>query len=246
LTAKPIRTATGVSAVNGMLVAGTPYQLVYSNSNNEFILLGFGGNPYQIPLGGMIDYIGTTAPHTSYALPFGQAISRSTYAGLFALVGTNFGGGNGSTTFNLPDCRGRVVAGYDSMGGSAANRLSTFSITNGPGGTQFGGAGGAESVTVLQANLPSVALSMVDPTITVSDTRTWQGSKAASSAGVLGASDALQQPNGTNNSITIPVSVTSGSITASINNPDIALGGSGIALNKMPPTIVLSKIIRIL
>ena len=69
-------------------------------------------------------YVGSTAPNSNFALPFGQAISRATYDPLFALVGTTFGAGDGSTTFNIPDLRGRVAFGLDNMGGSAASRIT--------------------------------------------------------------------------------------------------------------------------
>ena len=73
--------------------------------------------------GSTLDFTASTAPG-GFILPYGQAISRTTYAGLFAVLGTTYGTGDGSTTFNLPDYRGRVSAGKDDMGGSAASRLS--------------------------------------------------------------------------------------------------------------------------
>ncbi|WP_422001759.1 phage tail protein [Reyranella sp.] len=57
-------------------------------------------------------------------LCFGQAVARTTYAGLFAAIGTTHGAGDGSTTFNLPDLRGRVVAGTSNMGGADAGTLA--------------------------------------------------------------------------------------------------------------------------
>src|SRR5260370_2958908 len=64
----------------------------------------------------MMPYIGASAPNTAFAIPIGQAISRATYATLFALTGTTFGAGDGSTTFNVPDLRGRAVFQPDSGG----------------------------------------------------------------------------------------------------------------------------------
>lgn len=52
----------------------------------------------------------------------GQAISRTTYSALFALFGTTYGDGNGSTTFNLPDLRGEFVRGWDHGRGIDAGR----------------------------------------------------------------------------------------------------------------------------
>lgn len=67
------------------------------------------------PTGGLIQYAGTTAP-SGWLLCDGSAISRTTYASLFAVIGTAYGTGDGSTTFNLPDLRGRVPVGYSSGG----------------------------------------------------------------------------------------------------------------------------------
>jgi len=64
-------------------------------------------------VGCILTYAGSTAP-TGWLLCQGQAISRTTYADLYALCGTTYGVGDGSTTFNLPDLRGRVVVGIGS------------------------------------------------------------------------------------------------------------------------------------
>ena len=63
-----------------------------------------------VPIGVIFDYGGTSAP-TGFLLCDGSAVSRTTYADLFAIIGTSFGAGDGSTTFNLPDARGRVMIG---------------------------------------------------------------------------------------------------------------------------------------
>lgn len=76
-----------------------------------------------LPPGSMIPFGGASAP-TGWHMCFGQALSRSTEAALFAAIGTSFGVGDGSTTFNLPDLRGRIPAGKDDMGGTAAGRLN--------------------------------------------------------------------------------------------------------------------------
>ena len=61
--------------------------------------------------------------HDNWFLCDGQAISRVTYSDLFAIIGTNFGGGDGVTTFNLPDYRGKFLRGLG--GDSASNIYST-------------------------------------------------------------------------------------------------------------------------
>lgn len=76
-----------------------------------------------IPSGMLAPFAGTSAP-SGWFLCYGQAVSRTTYAALFTAIGTTYGTGDGTTTFNLPDLRGRTIAGVDDMGGSAASRLT--------------------------------------------------------------------------------------------------------------------------
>ena len=100
--------------------------------------------------GMLMPYAGATAP-TGWFLCYGQAVSRTTYADLFAVVGTTYGAGDGSTTFNLPDLRGRVIAGKDDMGGVSADRLTDQS--GGLDGDVLGDTGGAETHTLVEAEL---------------------------------------------------------------------------------------------
>ncbi|HVC86309.1 MAG TPA: phage tail protein [Gaiellaceae bacterium] len=69
-----------------------------------------------LPPGLIASFGGTTAP-TGWLICDGSAISRTTYSLLFAAIGTDYGAGDGSTTFNLPDLRGRVPVGYAASGG---------------------------------------------------------------------------------------------------------------------------------
>ena len=91
-----------------------------------------------VPTGSMVPFAGSAAP-SLFLLCQGQEVSRSTYSDLFAVIGTTYGAGNGSTTFNLPNPTGRVVAGKASSG--------TF-------GT-LGSSGGAETVTLTSAQIPA-------------------------------------------------------------------------------------------
>lgn len=101
------------------------------------------------PIGIIAPYGGSSAP-SAWLLCYGQAISRTTYADLYAVLGTTYGSGDGSTTFNLPDLRGRVVAGQDDMGGTSADRL-TGSITGSVNGDTLGGTGGEEGHSLIEA-----------------------------------------------------------------------------------------------
>lgn len=102
-----------------------------------------------VPIGVFVPYAGTSAP-SRWLFCYGQAISRTTYAALFAAIGTSFGSGDGSTTFNVPDLRGRVVAGKDNMGGSSADRL-----TSPLDGDVLAAAGGSQSHTLSTSEIPA-------------------------------------------------------------------------------------------
>ena len=99
------------------------------------------------PIGAVMDYAGSSAP-TGWLICAGQALSRTTYAALFAVIGTTYGAPDAST-FNLPDLRGRVVAGRDVDQGGYAGRLTT------PNSQTLGASGGAQSVTLTEAQMPS-------------------------------------------------------------------------------------------
>lgn len=86
--------------------------VVVSPVENNLLAAGTDGLyvPPEVPAGVVLPYVGAAAP-SGWLLADGSAVSRSTYADLFALVGEAFGAGDGSTTFNLPDMRGRAPFG---------------------------------------------------------------------------------------------------------------------------------------
>lgn len=75
------------------------------------------GSSSGAPIGSGMDYYGTTAP-AGYMFANGAAISRTEYASLFQIIGTTYGAGDGSTTFNLPDKRSRVSVMLDTSDGN--------------------------------------------------------------------------------------------------------------------------------
>jgi microcystin-dependent protein len=103
---------------------------------------------FAIPPGVVLQYAGLSAPD-GWLLCDGSAISRTVYAGLFAAIDTAWGIGDGSTTFNLPDLRGRVWAGNDNMGGSSADRVTDASADS------IGGNMGTETHTLTETEMPS-------------------------------------------------------------------------------------------
>ena len=74
------------------------------------------------PVGAVQSYAGATAP-AGWLICHGQAVSRTTYAALFAVIGTAFGVGDGSTTFNTPDLRGEFIRGLDAGRGIDSGRV---------------------------------------------------------------------------------------------------------------------------
>lgn len=104
-----------------------------------------------VPSGTLMATARATAP-TGYLLCDGTAISRTTYATLFAAIGTVYGTGNGTTTFNLPDLRGRVPVAPDNMGtgAGAAGRL-VFPPTPGA----LGQTGGEATHTLTTGEMPA-------------------------------------------------------------------------------------------
>lgn len=101
------------AAVNELIAA-------LSSGNAGDVLTSAGASAVQwgggVPTGALLEYGAAAAP-TGWLLCDGSAISRATYATLFGVVGTTYGVGDGSTTFNLPDLRGRVAVGYAASGG---------------------------------------------------------------------------------------------------------------------------------
>jgi microcystin-dependent protein len=229
---RPLRSAPSIELLAGTLIQGTPYLALYNHADAAFYLHGFYGNPYNVPLAGMIDFIGSIAPNSSFVLPYGQAISRTTYSTLFAIVTTTYGPGDGSTTFNIPDLRGRIVAGKDDMGGSAASRLtSTYFGTN---ASSLGAVGGSESHTLTTAQLAPHVHSN-----SLADGGHVHGGGQAGGQNAFGGTNSAIQVGwfggaGSTNSATTGITITNAS------------AGGGSAHNNTQPTIVLNKLLRVI
>lgn len=78
-----------------------------SNADNAML-------PYLVPSGVMMDWPALVAP-SGWLICDGSAVSRTTYSNLFGLIGTTFGAGNGTTTFNLPNMQGKFTVGYNGI-----------------------------------------------------------------------------------------------------------------------------------
>jgi len=234
LGAKPLRVSPNVELQSNVLIQGTPYVATYNNSDGAFYLHNLASNTYGIPLGAGMDFWLPTAPSSAFAFPTGQAISRTTYATLFAAMGTTYGVGDGSTTFNLPDKTGRVSA----MKEAVATRLT--SGISGVDGATMGSAAGGQSQTLTVAQIPSHQhnVYLKDP----GHTHTTNASRAVGGASYGGSNftDATAIIDSATTGITI------GSVNGTANDNQTAASGSGGAHNNVQPTIVCNYIIRII
>src|SRR5262245_27825573 len=250
LGARSLNISPSVATPAGTLIAGTPYVAMYVNSAVEWLLFGMSDTVVNVLIGAMIDWTGPTVPSSNFIFPAGQAISRTTYANYFALVGTTFGAGDGSTTFTAPDMRGRVASGRDDMNGSAAYRITLGA--SGISGNSTGSVGGGQTVTLASGNIPQLSSGSVATTSVVGT--------IAGGAGVnitLDHTHSYSAPGGTTvlqggaGSASLPPSAsTTGSASVSLDhwhNFSVTLGTaspSGVII--MPPTIILNKLLRVL
>lgn len=102
-----------------------------------------------IPIGTVVEFAGTAGSPAMWLECNGQAISRATYATLFTNLGTIYGVGDGATTFNLPDRRGRVAVGIGSDN-STFGRITAATADS----ITLGGTFGAETQTLDVTQIP--------------------------------------------------------------------------------------------
>lgn len=179
---------------------------------------------YFVPSGALIDYAGVTPP-AGFLLCDGSAVSRATYAALFAAISTTWGAGDGSTTFNVPDLRGQTTIGSGTGTGLTARTV---------GATYIGEERHVLTTTELAAHNHPVTVSITDPTHVhaandvTGNTISVQGGTGASVIGSL-----------TPQLYTTTSSTTGITATGSATNT-----GSGTAHNNMQPSAVVNKIIK--
>jgi microcystin-dependent protein len=214
-----------------------------ATSGNYADLVGIPAAASPIPIGTILPYAGTTPP-TGYVFAAGQQLSRTTFAGLFSQIGTFYGAGDGFSTFNVPDLRGRVPAGVDAMNGIAASRLG-FGATGGiVSPASLGVAAGEQWHIQTQAELVQhshAAFSTSTPSLGVSgggvitDATTRDG---------LGAEQLAVSTQGNNATAYLPGSV-GGSVTGSISTSTaIGATGSSSPMNLTQPTLVINYIVK--
>jgi microcystin-dependent protein len=131
---------------NGVFAGLTDlYGLIADSTNSKLV-------PKNIAPAGMVVAWTTASAPTHWLLCDGSEVSRTTYATLFAAIGITYGAGNGTTTFTLPDLRGRVIIMVD----GAANRITAAS-TGGNNADSLAGQGGTETHTLVTGEIPAHA-----------------------------------------------------------------------------------------
>lgn len=155
---------------------------------------GEGGYGANFPVGTILPYSGSDLP-TGYLLCDGAAVSRSTYSALFSVIGTTYGAGDGSNTFNVPNLKGKVAVGQDTgdttfdtlgeTGGEKTHKLVTSEMPShrhhlrrDGGGVLMGISGGSGSGNAISGNFGTVSI--------------WPDSIQAESVGGNGAHNNLQ------------------------------------------------------
>lgn len=144
-TADLVVLLAGATMTGPLTLSGNPIAQMHA-ATKEYV-----DNVTGVPTGGMIPYGGVTAP-AGWLLCNGAQVSRTTEALLFSIIGTGYGIGDGTTTFNLPDGRDKTavgVSGTKLLGSSGGAANITLATSNLPSHTHTGttGAGSAHSHT---------------------------------------------------------------------------------------------------
>lgn len=119
----------GIDDVSGLQIALNAKLGLMAKAADSELLDGQDGKIYAPP--GAVISFAASSPPAGWIECNGASLSRIVYADLFAAIGTVFGMGNGSTTFNLPDLRGEFIRGFDNGRGVDNGRLFAESQTDG-------------------------------------------------------------------------------------------------------------------
>ncbi|MBD2201753.1 tail fiber protein [Calothrix sp. FACHB-1219] len=216
-----------------------------STSNDTTIATTAFVKAVSVPLGTILPYAASGAPDTNWLIANGQAVSRTSYAALFTLIGTTYGTGDGSTTFNLPNLSYRVPMGTGNSG------TTTYTL---------GMQGGAEKHTLTTNEMPShvhtgSTTSNGDHGHTVIDPgHTHQINPAATTDDTQGPGNFLvnNTDRGYNNTIRQDAILPSNTgIAIGLNGThthflDVASTGGNQSHNNMQPFLVINFIIKVL
>jgi microcystin-dependent protein len=254
--------------VSGQIVINGTYQFRYDTAANSaagaWILLNPSPDPTsQAGIGDVKVWPSNTAP-TGWALCYGQELSQTTYAALFAILSTTYNtGGETAGNFRVPDLRGRIPAGKDNMGGTDALRI-TGSAPVSINGSTLGATGGAQSAILDTTQIPSHT--HTGTTDADGNAHTHSGTTAS---GGVDHTHAQATPSTTNGQFSGPGSngwggtfpsnstatggasafnhthtFTTGTTTAHTHGFTTAATGGGSAHTNMPPIMIFNYIIK--
>lgn len=225
-------TNASITATNGGIIYSTASALAVTSAGTSGQILQSNGAAAPtwvaspgVPTGSLFPFAGSSASVPSgYLLCDGSAVARTgTYAALFAVIGTTYGSGNGSTTFNLPDLRSRLPIGAGTGTG----------LTNRVAGTTYG----TETHTLVSANIPQMTTGNMSANASHAHGHVYPvfvnapttGGSTLSGSGYVKGNDSA----GVN-----PVSSTSTEHTHTVGNQ------SPTAVNHLPPTLAVNYIIK--
>lgn len=142
----------GTTAENNSFTGGAGELSVDNSTKNVRVHDGSTAGGFEIvPSGSIFPFGGASAPNAAWLLCDGSNVSRTTYARLFAVIGTAYGTGDGSSTFGLPDLRDRVPLGKgannSTLGTETGSAAASSVITNAAANTGTGTTGTANTGT---------------------------------------------------------------------------------------------------
>ena len=244
-------TAGGAVTINGAVATVGPSSAVSGNlasfngtGGNILADSGFSAATLVVPTGTILEYAGASAP-SGFLLANGQAVSRTTYATLYGICGTTYGVGDGSTTFNVPDRRGRVGAGYDP---SNATGLLTGSTAQGASAAALGNSGGEQAHTqagteMVAHNHPASSSSSSSSVVT--DPGHAHVAKFGNTPS--GGSFPYTSTGAASGEVDVPTTATTTGVTVATTTTTTTTTsdtGGGNAFNVVQPTIILNYIIK--
>jgi microcystin-dependent protein len=264
LGAKPIQSISGTAPTSGVLIGGAVYTFTYDSSADAWIVEGA---PSVVePAGTIRAYVGTAAP-SGYVRANGRTIGNGSSgateranadtATLYSLLWDSYSNtvcpvssGRGASaaadyaankTIGLPDLRGRALFGLDDMGNSASGRLAAATIDQ----TTNGATGGADTVTLAEANLPSHTHSF-SATTSSDGAHTHDISEnyfREDNNNSGGSANALRENQAAAGSYTL-TTTSNGSHTHTVSGTTGSVG-SGTAVDKLPPAFLTTYIIKL-
>lgn len=224
------------SAGFGVTIGGSALGIFFTANG----LVNVANVPQTIPVGALMDYAGAAAP-SGWLLCFGQSLSTTTYALLFAAIGYTYGGSGAN--FSLPDYRGRTSYGVDNMGGSTAGRVTNAG--SGIVGTTLGATGGAQNQTATTDQIPAHTHAVSITTGGQSQTHVHgPGSRATDILGDSGNVDlTVASGAGVNFGKNSATAVNNQDHTHLVSGTSAANTTAGSPITTMNPAIMINKII---